>query len=208
MTPTKLLTSLHGYFQEGDLFVILDRRGIARQGFVKRSWYNQSTVDIAVIELVDGSAPFEFHMPVNPTPVRIGLELSVISRRAVDGSDKYIECLEKSNVNAIIDGTSIFHSTYYAEAGMSGCAVVAVLVGRTFSLTGVHVASHDKTKAVEAIVADVQPTKKRRTYGGNVTREEFDEAMMTVNSNIHGHGSYCLVCEAARVEGLLELLVS
>lgn len=51
--------------------------------------------------------------------------------------------------------------------------------------------------------------RKRKTNSGEsspVTREEFEDAMMTVNSNIHGHGAYCLICEVARVEGLLHLL--
>jgi len=204
VTPTKLLTALHGFFQKNDPFQVIDRHGVSRQGFVRETWYTPSIVDIAVIELNQDSTQFDMYMPVSTIPVKIGYELCIISRRAVEGTDDYTECFEKSNVNAVIQHTAVFHSTYYAEAGMSGCAVVAVLVGNTFALAGVHVASHDKTKAVEAI-ADVQPAKKRKT-GRPVTREEFDDAMMTVNSNIHGHGSYCLICEVARVEGLLELL--
>jgi hypothetical protein len=65
------------------------------------------------------------------------------------------------------------------------------------------VASHDKTKAVEALP---RATKKRKRGIEHVTRKEFAEAAMTVNSNIHGHGSYCLVCEVARVDGLLAML--
>ena len=31
-------------------------------------------------------------------------------------------------------------------------------------------------------------------------------AMMTVNSNVHGHGAYTIVCEIFRVDGLLAQL--
>jgi hypothetical protein len=150
VTPTKVLTSLHGYFSKGDPFQIIDRHGISRQGVVANAWYAQSTVDIAVIELNEGSTPFDKCMPVNTNPVEIGDDLCIFCRRAVEGTDMYTECFEKSNVNAVIPDTAIFHSTYYSEAGMSGCAVVAVQVGNSFALAGVHVASHDKARAVQA----------------------------------------------------------
>jgi hypothetical protein len=202
VTHRMILTALHGLFGESDTFHIIDRRGRSRQGIVKRAWYNANTVDIALIELIGDSLSFEIFMPVNTNLVTIGNELAVMCRRAVGGTDEYIECYEKSNVNAIIPNSSIFHSTYYSEVGMSGCAVVAVHVGNKFVLAGVHVASHDTTKAVET-ETDARPTKKARK---NVTGQRFDDAMMTVNSNIHGHGSYCLICEVARVEGLLDLI--
>jgi hypothetical protein len=83
---------------------------------------------------------------------------------------------------------------------MSGCPVV---VSRNFTLVGFHVASHDKTKAVNV---KLYPKKKRKRGSQAVTREEFANAMMTVNSNVHGHGSYTIICEISRVEGLLALL--
>lgn len=210
VTSNKIVTALHGLFGENDHFDIIDRHGHLRAGLVKKNWYSANIVDIALIVLNPGSAPFESFMPVHTTPVKLGSELGVMSRRAVPGTDEYTECYEKSNVNAIIKDTSIFHSTYYAEAGMSGCGVVTVPAGNRFALAGVHVASHDKTEAVDTLEsdadADTRPSKKRART--TVTREEFNDAMMTVNSNIHGHGSYCLICEVSRVDGLLDLIHS
>ena len=200
MTPTKLLTALHGIFRKNDKFEIIDRHGISRQGFVKETWYESSKIDIAVIELNAGSTAFRYFMPVNNTPVKLGGKLYVMSRRAVDAPDEYTECVEDCSVTAVIKNTAIVHSRYYAEAGMSGCGVVATRVGSNFALVGVHVASHDKTVAVEA------PVRKRKK-GAAVTAEEFHATMMTVNSNIHGHGSYSLICEAARIPELMSMLV-
>ena len=83
---------------------------------------------------------------------------------------------------------------------MSGGGVVVTRVGNKFALVGVYVASHDKTVVVKA------PARKRKK-GAAVTAEDFDAAMMTVNTNIHGHGSYCLICEAARIPELMSMLV-
>jgi hypothetical protein len=129
VAPNKLLTALHGCFKNNDIFDIVDRRGISRRGFVKESWYSASRVDIAVIELNEGSTSFDRFMRVHPTPVNLGDDLSVISRRAVDGPDEVTECVEKTAVTAVISNTAIFHSTYYSEAGMSGCGVVATRPG-------------------------------------------------------------------------------
>lgn len=208
--PDKLLMSLHGYFKKNDPFEIVDRHGVSRRGFVLDAWYAEDEVDIAVIQLSPESRKFVSFVPVSADAVQLGDDLYFISRRAVGNSDHYTNCLERSVVTAVIDDTSIFHSTYYAEVGMFGCGVVATLRGHSFLVVGVHCASHDKTTAVKG-KADNRPRskKKRKMNSGKnrpVSREEFEDAMMTVNSDIHGHGAYSLICDVARVEGLLNLL--
>ena len=74
-------------------------------------------------------------------------------------------------------------------------------------MIGVHVARHDVTTAVEPLSPAIASSKKRKRKADEpVTRPQFDDAMMTVNSNIVGHGPYGLVCEVARVDGLLAML--
>ena len=152
MAPKKLLTALHGYFQNNSVFEIVDRHGISRQGFVRENWYHANIVDIALIELNEDSTSFGSFMPVRTTPVKLGDSLSVISRRAVPTPEEYAECLETTAVTVVVRNTSLIHSTYYAETGMSGCSVVATRVGNSFALVGVHVAKHDTTTAVGTIV--------------------------------------------------------
>lgn len=90
---------------------------------------------------------------------------------------------------------------------MFGCVIIASRDGNSFALIGVHVAKHDVTTAVEQLSpATVSSKKRKRKADEPVTRQQFDDAMMTVNSNILGHGPYSLVCEAARVDGLLAML--
>lgn len=210
VTRNKLLTALHGYFHEGDLFDIIDRHGISRKGFVKRAWYSENVVDMAVIELNEGYKDFENQMAVNTTPVSLGTNIWVICRRPISGPDEYSDCLLKYHVSVVVDNTSLFHSAYYSEDGMSGCGVVASFVGNTFKVVGVHVASHDRTVAVDVEQEEeVRPSKKQKTKHvkeKGVSREEFDNAMLTINSNIHGHGAYSIICDVARVEGLFEAL--
>lgn len=49
--PRKVLTALHGYYEKNKKFDVIDYHGVVRKGFVLKTWYEQSVVDIAVIEL-------------------------------------------------------------------------------------------------------------------------------------------------------------
>eukprot|EP01031_Cornospumella_fuschlensis_P028311 gene28311-34183_t len=173
VTRTKVLTSLHGLFNQGDAFNIIDCHGTIRRGSVLRSRFSSRIVDIAVLELNEGTPPFESFVPI------------------------YVR--EMLNLSGPIC-TSIFRTAYFSEAGMLGCAVVTTRIGTSHALVGVHLGSHDKTTPVRL------KKKKGKSKGSNVTTEEFDDAMMSVNSDIHGHGAYSLICEACRVEGLLALI--
>lgn len=53
-----LLTALHGYFNEGGKFGAIDRHGIPRKGPVEATWYEASSVDIAIIQLNEDSRRF------------------------------------------------------------------------------------------------------------------------------------------------------
>ena len=200
VNKTMLLTALHGLFKEGDKFEVIDRHGISRKGTVKATWYESSSVDIAVIQLSEDSKHFEHFMQVNEKPIKLGAAICIIGLKPTLGPEEFSSYYEPAYVTTIIGGTSLFHSRYLAEDGMSGCPVV---VSRDFTLVGVHVASHDKT---EAVGVELHPTKRRRGDSQVVTREEFADAMMTVNSNVHGHGTYTIICEISRVDGLLAQL--
>jgi hypothetical protein len=83
---------------------------------------------------------------------------------------------------------------------------VTTRIGNQYLLVGVHAETHDTTTAVAPLSSVGPGSKKRKAVGVAVTREEFDEAILTINSSIHGHGPYCLICEVARVDGLLDML--
>lgn len=49
---------------------------------MKESWYEANVVDIALIELIEGSTSIDLFMPVHTSPLKLGDGLNVISRRA------------------------------------------------------------------------------------------------------------------------------
>jgi hypothetical protein len=90
---------------------------------------------------------------------------------------------------------------------MFGCVIIASRIGNSFALIGIHVARHDVTTAVEPLSPTTASSEKRKRKADEpVTRQQFDDDMMTVNRNILGHGPYSLVCEVARVDGLLAMI--
>lgn len=60
------------------------------------------------------------------------------------------------------------------------------------SVVGVHVASHDDTRRTS-------PKKGEKKH----SLSDFEAS---VRSDLHGHSSYCLVCEIARVPQLVSFL--
>ena len=200
VNKTMLLTALHGLFKEGDKFEVIDRHGKSRKGTVKATWYEASCVDIAIIQLSESNTQFEHFIQVHKKPIKLGAQICLIGLKPTLGPEEFSTYYDPTYVTTIIGGTSLFHLRYSAEDGMSGCPVV---VSRDFTLVGVHVASHDKTEAVDV---ELRPTKRQKGDSQAVTREEFADAMMTVNSNMHGHGAYTIICEISRVDGLLAQL--
>ena len=120
--------------------------------------------------------------------VKNGRPLVIISLRAAL-SGEFIVATEFSRVRAIEDNSLLFQATYYSVKGMSGAGVVAIQEDNQLKVVGIHVASHDTTVAV-------QPTSKKARH---ISAAKYNMDMMSINSNIHGHSSYCLICEPARI---------
>jgi hypothetical protein len=172
-----------------------DRRGKKFEGTVALSVFEEDTHDMAVITLAE-SHEFTHFIPLALTPVALGDALLVISYTA-DIRDNYGLSLKHSYVERIVDGTSLFHSQYYSTDGMSGCGVIVSYDKSTPQVVGVHVGSHDSTIAV----VPAKKTKKR-TYDELMDHYNLD--MVRINSNIHGHGAYTLICETIRVPEVVE----
>lgn len=209
VTSNKLLTALHGVFKQGTACEVIDWHGKVRNGFVLATWYSPPLTDIVVIQLSPHAPPFETFIPVSSSmPVRLGSEIWLVGRVPVrSGTDEYTNSVEKSVITSTMgtegSAMSTFRSTYFSESGMSAYGgVVVVRSGGAFQVVGVHVARRNSTTTMaaeeEADNDHPPPSKKRKTK----TTKKKGKKPRTVSSN----NSNCLVCEVARVEGLLELL--
>jgi len=98
-------------------------------------------------------------------------------------------------------GCSLFQSSYYSEKGFSGAGVIAACNDGVLQVVGVHVGSHDATKAHEEgdAVKRAKPTLTERV-------DDLSDNVSSLRSDVHGHHAYCLICEACRVPDLLTYL--
>ena len=104
-----LLTALHGYFEAGDVFEVIDRHGISKSGVVKHSWYEAGIVDIAIIELNEGIVDFNHYIQVKKKPVKLGTRIALVGRKQVPGPEEYAVYYEEASVTTIVNGTCLFH---------------------------------------------------------------------------------------------------
>ena len=195
ISATKALTALHGRVKEGTNVSLRDRHGNELKGTVSLSIFEEDKHDIAVITLAEPHK-FTHFVPMASTPVALGDALLIISYTS-DNRDNYGLNLKRSYVERVVDNTSLLHSQYYSTEGMSGCGVIVSNHKSTPQVVGVHVGSHDSTIAV-------QPTKKLKTQNFDKFIDQYNLNVVRINSNIHGHGAYTLICEAIRVPEVVE----
>jgi hypothetical protein len=195
ISATKALTALHGRVKVGTDVSIRNRHGIELKGTVTYSIFEEDKHDIAVITLIKPHMFIHF-VPMSSTPVTLGDALLIISYTA-DIRDNYGLSLDHSYVKRIVDGTSLFHSRYYSTDGMSGCGVIVSYDKSTPQVVGVHVGSHDSTIAVE-------PAKKSKKRTFDKFMDQYNLDVVRINSNIHDHGAYTLICETIRVPEVVE----
>ncbi len=194
VSPTQALCALHGRCDVDDKVNITTRNGINLMGTITFSRYAQDQVDISVITL-DNSSIFSHYIPVSQVPVTLGKEMMIISM-SITSSGEFAPATDISHVRLIETQGTLFQATYFSSTGMSGAGVVAINTGDRLEVVGVHVASHDNTVAVEPV-----PKKAK-----GMSKDKYNRDMMTINSNIHGHGAYSLICEPARIPELLHFL--
>jgi hypothetical protein len=215
LSNKKAVTAVHGGYHVGQVVQVIDIHGHTKNGIISFMKYEASKVDIAVVELT-GSDTFDHFIPFHTQPVKIGKDINVISL-SEDGIGESTESYQRTVVQKIIRNTAIFHASYYATEAMSGCGVVTIPEDGHYSVVGVYVGKHNDTEAL----ADEDKSKKKKpkkqdleervksseaSYQEHRQKYQYHKDQMTINSNIHGHGAYCLICEIARVEDLVDHL--
>jgi hypothetical protein len=195
VTMTKALAALHGYAVVGQEVQLHDCKGVARCGTVIFIQFEEKVVDIALIELKEGS--FEFCIPVFKGPVKLGLGVHIVGYATTLIGDEIGPFYESSKV-IFVEQISLVRASYYSEDSLSGAGVIVAVEDGSFHVLGVHVGRGDKTETHP-------PIKKFKSGAESV--ESVSENSSVTSSNIHGHSSYSLICAAVRVTGLVEMIL-
>jgi hypothetical protein len=189
----RALTALHGRVPVNTPVTITTRNGTKIIGRVEFERFEKNMVDVAVIVL-GSSTVFNDFMPYSDQPVRLAQPIAVIGLRYSSFCDTvgtYAQISAVESIENLGDNSALFQAQYYNFDGCSGTGVITAAVGNVLRVVGVHVASHDDT------TLGGPRGKKKRT---------ISDLKASVVSAIHGHTSYSLVCEIARVPDLLALL--
>ena len=193
VTETKALTALHGKCSVGDEVTLVDSSGRKRRATVIYSQFAELQVDIAVVEVCAGENVFSIFIPVCAEQVHLLQQIFIIGMKP-DLSDRESSMYASSGqVTYIEPSVPLFRSAYSCQDGLSGAGVIATVEGGKYHVVGVHVASHDDTKAPP-------PIKKKK--GGVASADSVSESNQSLSDSIHGHTSFSLICEVKRVVGI------
>jgi hypothetical protein len=192
ISERRALTSLHGCIPLGHPVTMMTRNGKKLYGRIEFEKFESNMVDIAVI-LLDSPSEFIYYMEFADEPVKVLQEIVVVGLKYGSVGDMINHYARKSSVDSIEElgpHSALFQAQYYSFDGCSGGGVITVASSSSAKVVGVHVASHEDSSK--------RPKKRKITSFANFEAD--------VESVIHGHNSYSLVCEIARVPEVVNLL--
>jgi hypothetical protein len=195
VSKRRALTALHGKIPLNWPVQLTTRSGDHFSGIVEFERFEENMVDIAVI-LLDAGSEFIHFIPWIDRPVQLTQPITVVGlkySRVGDAVDVYARRTAVDMIENIGSSSALFQAQYYSFEGCSGAGVVTTTVNNAVKVVGVHVASHE----------DTTNTGKRKRI-----TPTFANFEASVQSIIHGHKAYSLVCEIARVPDLVALLNS
>jgi hypothetical protein len=193
ISKRRALTSLHGCIPLGHPVTIMTRNGIKLFGRLEFEKFESNMVDIAVI-LLDSPSEFIYYMELADEPVKVLQEIIVVGLKYGSVGDMINYYARKSSVDSIEElgpNSALFQAQYYSFDGCSGGGVITVASSSSAKVVGVHVASHEDSSN--------RPAKQRKITS-------FANFEADVESVVHGHNSYSLVCEMSRVPEIVNLL--
>jgi hypothetical protein len=194
ISKKRALTALHGKIPLNSPVQVTTRNGAHFSGIVEFERFEKNMVDIAVI-LLDVGSEFNHFIPWIDQPVVLTQHITVVGLKYASVGDIVNTYARSTTVDMIEEfgpNSALFQAQYYSFDGCSGAGVVTTTVNNVAKVVGVHVASHEDTTATVG-------KRKRDT-------SDFANFEASVQSVIHGHKAYSLVCEIARVPELVALL--
>mmetsp|Transcript_30605 Transcript_30605/g.41913 ORF Transcript_30605/g.41913 Transcript_30605/m.41913 type:complete len:274 (+) Transcript_30605:121-942(+) len=186
----RALTALHGKVPLNSPVQITTRNGVHLSGIVEFERFEENMVDIAVI-LLDVGSEFSHFIPWIDKPVVLTQYITVVGLKyghVGDTVNTYARITTVDMIEEFGPRSALFQAQYYSFDDCCGAGVVTATVNNIVKVVGVHVASHDDT---------AKAGKRKR---------KFANFEASVQSDIHGHNAYSLVCEIARVPDLVALL--
>lgn len=203
------LTALHGRYDVGQKAELRDYRGKKFFGQVQFCCFSEHLVDIAIIVL-DNGASFEVYCEIEREIVRNLQFLTVVGRTRTLRDDLILHSItcQVTAIEPDEDG-SLFRTHFPSERGLSGSGVITTRHGDTCRVVGVYIGTQDDTDAPPEIesAGSISRSSRKKTKTVDVaSAESVSNNSNSLASSLHGHTAWCLVCEAARVKGLLDFV--
>ncbi len=197
ISKNRALTAVHRNLDIGTVVHAIDRHGRKLRGTLSFVRYQADLVDIAVIELDEG-LEFQHFTPYATTEVKLRQKITVLGLiELANGSVQVFSTDTQVNIIEDVKGSTLFYASYYSQEGLSGASILTINDGDGFKVVGVHVAAQSNT-------VKISPAKKKAKINERLNKLEKDA--MTINIDRHAKGTYCIICEVARVEGLIDYL--
>lgn len=187
----RALTALHSSVAIGTDLSVRTQHGNLRMVKVVFCLFVEQDVDIAVIELDTTEPNFEIYVSVARRRVFLGQNMTIFGMKKNNHDELgFYRADCQANYIDPNESSAIIQSDYTGHDGLSGAGVITVIEDGQHHLVGIHVASGDNTS-----VPPHQEKKKR-------TVQMLSEDMDSLTSDLNGHRSHTLICEAFRVNGL------
>lgn len=197
ISPRLALSSMHNKAAESSSVTLTNIHGVTFIGQVAKVCYAENLVDICLLELEEGQSDFADFTRVSFERIALCDKLLAVGLEATSHgytSEAILKCSVQSIHKAT--GSAMFRSSYYSFDGFSGAAILTKrLRNGEYRVVGVHVGTHNQTVKTSLMGHE-------RSNTTSVLANEINLALASIDSNVHGHSSYCLVCEVARVDEL------
>lgn len=142
----RALTALHGKVPLNNEVKVTTRNGSVFWGKVVFEKFEESMVDIAVVQLNKDSGEFQHFVEWSSERVFLTQELYVIGLTYGSYNDHSFAYARKTTVDVIEElgpESALFQASYYSFQSCSGAGVIASLVNGVAKVVGVHIASHE-----------------------------------------------------------------
>jgi len=202
ISKRRALTSLHGKIPLNTRVKITTRNGVHLTGKVEFERFEKNMVDIAVI-LLDSTLAYTHYIDWTNQRVKLTQDITVVGLKYSIVGDTVNTYARRTTVDMIEEfgsTSALFQAQYYSFDGCcSGTGVVTVTETNVVKVVGVHVASHEDMSSSSSRSSQIQGKRK-------YSIDSYGDFEASVDSAIHGHKAYSLVCEIARVPDLVHLL--
>ena len=197
ISPKLALCALHEKVRTGVKVTVVIARGRELAAKIVLSRFEANKVDISVLEL--DSTHFDSFITIHRQPMKELDNICLFGMKLQNDQSENFSA--RGQVNTVRQKGAIIESSYPGCAGLSGAPVVTVIEHNELRVVGVHVGIHGDSAEEsdeESFDSDHQSQP--------ASRQEMSDALSTFSQASHALSTYAMICDVARVRGLVKFL--